>query len=135
MKQEKEDKIQWWQFDSLSPVIKNISEKGLLWVSIAGINITIIALWLVVVFAGSTISARVNSYVDLKKTELTNTYELQKESLNYLKLEIKPQLDNIIKRLDNTENRVSSLEQEVTNIKKNIQDIQIENNIMHPYYK
>jgi len=65
---------------------------------------------------GTPLSSLTDKLFGLQEIELTQTYDLQKQSLTYMQEEIKPQLDNILKRLDNVDTRVNILETRVTNL-------------------
>lgn len=81
----------------------------------------IIIVIIVMTVTGTPLSHITDKWFDLKNTELTQTYELQKQSFEYMQTEIKPQLDTIVKRLDNIDWRVGNLEARVTKVESDLE--------------
>ena len=67
-------------------------------------------LLVVMTLTWTPLSSITNHYFELKKLEISQTFELQKQSLEYMKTEITPQLNQIIKRLDNVDKRLDNVD-------------------------
>jgi len=106
----------WGTLENIIQFLKSYATAWLLQSLISGIIILVI----VMTATGTPISSLTDKWFDLKSTELTQTYELQKQSFEYMQDEIKPQLDQIMKRLDNVDSRVTSIEERVTNLEKDL---------------
>ena len=109
-----EQQQSWGTLENIIQFLRTYASAWLLQSVISGIIILVI----VMTATGTPISSLTDKWFDLQKTELTQTYELQKQSFEYMQNEIKPQLDQIMKRLDNVDSRVTSVEGRVTNLEK-----------------
>ena len=90
-----EQQQSWGTLENIIQFLRTYASAWLLQSVISGIIILVI----VMTATGTPISSLTDKWFDLQKTELTQTYELQKQSFEYMQNEIKPQLDQIMKRL------------------------------------
>lgn len=95
-----------WAWDRMRDFALDFSKLGFVQ-SIVG---WIIGLLIVMTLTWTPLSSLTNHYFDLKKLEINQTFELQKQSLEYMKTEITPQLSQIIKRLDNVDKRLDNVD-------------------------
>ena len=116
-----EQQQSWGTLENIIQFLRTYASAWLLQSVISGIIILVI----VMTATGTPISSLTDKWFDLQKTELTQTYELQKQSFEYMQNEIKPQLDQIMKRLDNVDSRVTSVEGRVANLEKDLKQHKI----------
>lgn len=106
----------WWTVEKIIDFLVWYAKRGL----IESIMTWFIIVIIVMTVTWTPLSHITDKWFNLKETELTQTYELQKQSFEYMKNELKPQLDQIISRLDNMDSRVSKLESRVDKLETDL---------------